>query len=191
VEGSHDHHGDSGHSHDHEEGNDPHIWLDPDLVKVQARTIADALIRVDPEGQEYYEKNYEQFRSDLNTLDEKLERALKPVNGKTFLVFHPAWGYFADAYGLKQVAVELEGKEPSARHMAKLIDRAESENVKVIFVQPQFSQSEAETIAKAIGGVVIPIDPLAEDYIENMEKVARKVAGALETRRGKQNEGDK
>lgn len=170
---------DEDHHHHHHGGKDPHIWLSPHLVKIQARTIADAMIKIDPAGREIYERNYKAFADDLDALDAKLAKALAPVKGKTFLVFHPAWGYFADAYGLQQESIEIEGKEPSARQLAKLLEEAKADDVKIIFVQPQFSRASARKIAEAIGGAVVPIDPLASDYIKNLETVAKIVGDAL------------
>ncbi len=94
-------------------------------------------------------------------------------------VFHPAFGYFADAYGLIQVPIEIEGKEPGARQLSKLIDRAKKDRVKVIFVQPQFSARSAEAVAKAIGGVVVPIDDLGRDYLANLESIAAAIERGL------------
>ena len=176
---AHHHHGEC-EDHQHKGGDDPHIWLNPRLVKLQARTIADALIEVDPDGKDVYEKNLAAFLKDLDALDAKLTEALAPVKGKTFLVFHPAWGYFADAYGLKQEPIEIEGKEPSAQQLARIIEQAKKEDVRIIFVQPQFSQASAQTVAKAISGAVVPIDPLARDYIGNLQSVATKVSATLE-----------
>ena len=102
-----------------------------------------------------------------------------PLQGKTLLVFHPSYGYFADAYGLKQIAVEMGGKEPGARQLARLIDRAKEDGVRMIFVQPQFSKGSARTIAEAIGGAVVPLDPLARDYLENLERMARDINRAF------------
>ncbi len=178
---AHEHAGE--HAHGHEEhasgGEDPHTWLSPKLAMLQAATIYDALARIDPEGEKTYRANLRGFLADLADLHGRLTEALRPVRGKTFLVFHPAWGYFADAYGLEQRAVEFEGKEPSARHLAQIIDRARREDVRVIFVQPQFSQSSARAVAREIGGAVVAIDPLAEDYIANLERVAKQVSSAL------------
>jgi zinc transport system substrate-binding protein len=173
----HDHEGDS---HHHEAGaKDPHIWLNPRLVKVQARTIAAALIQADPAGKAVYEANLAGFLADLDVLDAHLTDALAPLCGKTFMVFHPAWGYFADAYGLKQVSVEVEGKDPSAQQLTRIVERARTDRVQAIFVQPQFSTASARAIADAIGGVVVPIDPLARSYIENLEAAASQISAAL------------
>jgi zinc transport system substrate-binding protein len=168
-----------GEEHHHHVGLDPHIWLSPRLVKIQARTIADALIAIDSAGKGVYERNYQSFAADLDALDARLSKMLAPVKGITFLVFHPAWGYFAEAYGLRQEAIELEGKVPSGRRLAGIIEEAKEEAVKVIFVQPQFSKASAQKIADAIGGVVISINPLARNYIENLEGVATAVRRSL------------
>lgn len=160
-------------------GLDPHIWLDPVLVKQQARTIASALAEICPVGKAEFEKNCESFEDELDSLDHHLAEALSKIKGRMFMVFHPSWGYFADRYGLKQQAIEIEGKSPSARHLGNIIRQARNEEVKIIFVQPQFSRRTAAAIAGAIGGAVIPIDPLAADYIKNMEMVAKTIHEAL------------
>lgn len=170
--------------HFHEHGElDPHTWLHPQLAKIQAKTIADALIRLDPGHQEQYEKNLKAFHADLDLVHDQLSRALEPLNGKSFFVFHPAYGYFGDAYGLKQVAVQSEGKEPTAKQLKRLIELARDDRVRIIFVQPQFSKKSAEVLAKAIGGTVVPLDDLAHDYLENLKKMAVEIESALNTQR--------
>lgn len=163
------------------EGNDdPHIWLSPRLVQVQARTIAAALTEVDPAGEATFENNLADFLEDLEALDTQLAEALAPVDGKTFMVFHPAWGYFADAYGLVQEPIEIEGKDPSGQQLARMIEMAKDEDVRIIFVQPQFSADSARRVAEAIGGAVVSINPLARDYLSNLEQVAVAVREALQ-----------
>lgn len=180
----HNHATEAEHAHDdddhNKEGNDPHIWLSPKLVKIQARTITDALIDKDPDGKTYYEHNLSVFMNKLDKLDQHLTDALAPVKGRSFMVFHPSWGYFADAYGLKQEPIEIEGKEPSGKQLVRIIEMAQTENIRVVFVQPQFNMNSAKRIADAINGVVIPIDPLSRDYITNLEKVAETVREALQ-----------
>lgn len=170
-----------GHDHTHHESKDPHIWLDPKLVILQARHIRDGLAAADPANRAEFDANLKALESDLGALDAKLAATLAPLKGREFFVFHPAYGYFADAYGLKQVAVEEEGKEPSFKRIETLIARAKKAGVKLIFVQPQFPTAGAKTIADAIGGAVVPLDPMAEDYLANMETMAREVARALGT----------
>jgi zinc transport system substrate-binding protein len=168
------------HGHAHEAGDmDQHSWLDPQLAKIQARTIADTLIRIDPSHQAQYEKNLEDFQHDLDAVHEQLTKALAPLKGKSFFVFHPAYGYFGDAYGLKQVPVQIGGKEPTAKQLARLIDLANEDGVRVIFVQPQFSKKSAEALAQAIGGAVVPLDDLAPDYLKNLQDMAVKLDSAL------------
>jgi len=166
-------------AHHDEEGADPHIWLNPRLVKIQAQTIADALIRLDPANADEYRRNLAAFTAELDALDARIAAALAPVRGQPLFVYHPAFGYFADAYGLHQVAVEIGGKEPSPKDLADLIRRARQENVRVIFVQPQFSTRSAEIIARQIGGAVVPLDDLAPDYMTSMEAMAEQVRQAL------------
>jgi zinc transport system substrate-binding protein len=138
-----------------------------------------ALVEIDPVHRSDYEANLKQLTADLDALDARIARTLAPLKGQTLLVFHPAFGYFARDYGLRQEAVETGGKAPGPRHVKKLIDRARNEGVRVIFVEPQFSQQAAKTIAQQIGGVVIAIDPLAKDYIANLQNVADKIHDAL------------
>jgi len=158
---------------------DPHIWMAPKLAKIQARNICDALNRLDPAHKQEYAANMRAFDADLDRVDARISRSLAPLKGRKMYVFHPAFGYFADAYGLIQVPIEIEGKEPVARQLAKLIDRAKKDGVKVMFVQPQFPARSAEAVAKAIGGVVVPIDPLAGDYPANLDKIAVAVERGL------------
>ena len=172
-------HTENDHGHDHAEGDDPHIWMSPRLVKIQARTICAALCRIDPAHSNDFEQNLALFHADLDTLDAHLATVLAPLKGKELFVFHPAYGYFTEAYGLKQIPVEIEGKEPSAKDLAALIKKAREAEVRVIFVQPQFSTRSAEAIAGQIGGVVVPFDPLARDYIKNLEACAEQVRQAL------------
>jgi len=158
---------------------DPHIWLDPQLAKIQAENIAEGLIALKPEREIVFEKNLRAFQDDLNQIDSTIAAILAPLKGSKFYVFHPSYGYFGDAYGLHQVAVEIGGKEPAARQLAGLIDQARKDSVRVIFVQPQFSQKSAKTIAQAIGGAVLPMDPLARDYLQNLRQMAQAIERAL------------
>jgi len=161
-------------------GTDPHIWLDPKRLKVQVQNIAKALVEVDPGGIDGYNDRLGKLIAELEGLDKRLGHMLAPYRGRTFLVYHPAYGYFADSYGLVQVAVEKGGKEPGGRRLARVIERARELKTKVIFVQPQFSKKGAELVAGAIGGKVVAMDPLARDVISNLEKMALAVASALE-----------
>jgi zinc transport system substrate-binding protein len=159
---------------------DPHVWLSPPLVMVQARNILRALDSVDPVNRSAYERNYRDFIMELVVLDEELRKIFAgKKEGLEFLVFHPAWGYFANSYGLEQVPIEIEGKEPKPAELKDLIEHARERDIKVIFVQPQFSSESAKTIAKSIGGQVAVVDPLAADWSDNLREVARKFRAAL------------
>ena len=176
----HGHGADGGHGHPHHHHEqDPHVWMNPRLVKVQADAVCQTLCEIDPAHRTEYESNCRAFKADLDRADAKIAASLGPLRGGTFYVFHPSLGYFAEAYGLKQVAIESGGKQPTARQLAALIDRAKRAGVRLIFVQPQFDKRYAETVAAEIGGAVVPLDPLAEDYIENLLHVAAEIKTAL------------
>lgn len=168
------HHEDKRHRHGVE---DPHIWLSPPLVMLQARNILDALLKVNPENKEMFEANYKAFIMELVDLDSEIRGILGDNKDVCFMVYHPAWGYFAEAYGLRQIPVEIEGKRPTPKELGGLILRAVEDGIKVLFVQPQFSVKNADIIAKAIGGQVMFADPLRLDWAENLVEVAEKFKG--------------
>ena len=170
------HHDEHHHGHD----SDPHIWTDPRLVMHFAGAIRDQLAQLAPAQHAVFTRNHATFVDELQRLDEDIRALLKPLKNRRFLVFHPAWGYFADAYGLTQVSIEHNGKQPGAKALANLIDQAKRERIRVVFVQPQFDRRQAQQVAQAIGGRVIAADPLAPDYVDNMRRVARQFAEALQ-----------
>ena len=176
-----EHHEEDEHDKDHHEhtGLDPHIWLSPPLVKIQARTILTALQEADPVHRGVYEANFKAFTSQIDQLDADLKTTFAGKTGLQFMVFHPAWGYFAHAYGLKQVPIEIEGKDPKPDQLKELIEHARENGIKVVFVQPQFSTKSAEVVAQEIGGQVAFADPLAEDWMTNLREVANKFQRAL------------
>lgn len=167
-------HDDDGHGHAAGDP-DPHVWLSPPLLKTQATNIAEALEQIDPGHAAEYKKNLAALHRDLDATHAKVSKLLGPVRGQPMLVFHPAFGYFADTYGLKQEAVEAGGRPPAPRQLRALIQKAKSENVKVIFVQPQYDPRTAQTVADAIGGKVVPIDDLRKDVLRNLEDIATKI----------------
>ena len=170
LKGKHEHEGTDA----HREGiKDPHIWLSPPLVMTQAATILKALIDEDPSYESQYRANYDTFIDEIKALDQRIKKIFsdKP-KGASFMVYHPSWGYFAEAYGLEQIPIELEGKEPSPRDLAELIHQAKEHDVEAIFVQPQFSMKSAQTIAKVVGAQVVVADPLDPNWAENLLAVA-------------------
>ena len=154
---------------------DPHSWLDPRLALKQATTIYAALSYIDPDGKDLYSYNFNILKEKLKAIHEDLKRTLAPLSGSTIFVYHPAFGYFARAYNLHQLAVEIEGKRPKAKELTGFIKKAREMQARVIFVQPQFDQQSAQKIADTLGCVVIPIDPLAQDYCANLSHIAKTI----------------
>lgn len=158
---------------------DPHIWLSPPMVMMQARTILMALTEADLNNRTVYEANYRQFMISLVDLDAGLRKTFGGIKGRAFIVFHPSWGTFAHAYGLRQVPIKMEGKDPKPAQISQLIEFAKENRIKVIFVQPQFSSKSAQQIAKAISGRVVVVDPLSPDWATNLQKAAEEFKHAF------------
>ena len=179
-EEEHDHEDEEGeeHGHDHE-GVDPHIWLSPNNVIIQVETIYETLAEYDPGNAAVYRQNADAYISRLKSLDTDLRITFSMVDTKKMMVFHPAWGYLADEYGFEQIAIENEGKEPTTQEIASIIDEAMEHDIKVVFVQSQFSTETAQSVAEQIGGAVVQIDPLAENYIENLGIVGEAISANL------------
>jgi len=171
------------HSHDnegHPDNVDPHFWLNPLLVKIAAKTVLDTLIQKNPEKENFYQKNYQSFVNDLEGLDKYIRESMVKTKIKNFSVFHPSWGYFADAYGLKQIAIEVQNRHSGAKTLNETIQQIRKLEIKVIFVQKQFSETDAEMIARETDAQLVKVDPLAENYIENMKYVAHVFLKALQ-----------
>ncbi len=161
------------------EGVDPHVWLDPALAARQAETMRDALASVDPANTADYDRGCDRLVADLRAARERIAALLAPHRGARLYVFHPAWGYFAREFGLEQVPVEVEGKEPTARQLADLVRRARQEQVRVVFAEPQFRTASVQSVAREIGARVVLIDDLSADYLVNLERAAAEIAAAL------------
>lgn len=176
-----EHYGEADHDSGHHGGAglDPHIWLSPPLVKVQARAILTALSEADPANRDTYETNFSVFTAQIDRLDAELKKIFSGKEGMQFMVFHPSWGYFAHAYGLEQVPIEIEGKNPKPAQLQKLIQHARENGIQVVFVQPQFSAKSAELVAREIDGEVVFVNPLAESWVDNLRQVAEKFDTAL------------
>ncbi len=159
---------------------DPHIWLSPRLAKIQAQTICDALAGLDPGYEADYRANLLGFLADIDELDAGIRAALEGLSNRKFMVFHPAWGYFARDYGLEMIPIEVGGQEPSAAELATLVSAAQAAGVRVVFAQPEFNRRGASTVAAEIGGEVLLISPLAPDWLDNLRRVARTFAEVLD-----------
>ncbi|MCD6396738.1 MAG: zinc ABC transporter substrate-binding protein, partial [Spirochaetaceae bacterium] len=151
---------------------DPHIWMSPVLVKKQALIILNALIKIDPDHSKDYKSNYNLFIDDLDNLDLELKKTLANLKDGIIFVYHPSFGYFADAYNLKQLAIESAGKEPGPKNLESIITEITTNHVKVIFVQPEFQSSSIQVITKATGAAVMAVDPLSYDYLKNLQYIA-------------------
>jgi len=176
----HDHDAAEHHHHDHDAEPDLHVWMSPRLASQMAAAMAQAFSAADPAGRDVYQANLAALQKRLADLDQAIARALAPLRGRQVFVFHPAFGYLLDDHGLRQVAIEFEGKSPGPKRLAQLIDLAKRQRVRVIFVQPQFSDASAKALAEAIDGAVLPLDPLAHDYEANLRAMAESIAQALQ-----------
>ena len=165
-------------------GDDPHMWLSPRLLTIQARSVARALSQVAPSQRDHFETNLAALEQRLAALDQQIELQLAPFAGREFFVFHPSWGYFAADYGVEQVAIEIGGREPSDSELTGLQERARQAGIATVFVQPQIHGRGARAFAQAIGGRVEILDPLAADVAANLEATAGKLRRAFEEASG-------
>jgi zinc transport system substrate-binding protein len=159
---------------------DPHVWLSVKNAKIMVKNIYTCLCAIDSMHTGYYAKNLELYLSQLDSLDSEIEQLLSAKSHQEFIVYHPAWTYFARDYHLEQIPVEIEGKQPTAKNIQQLIDYARINNIKCIFASPQFNRESADVIAREIGGRVVFIDPLEKNFTANMSAVAQAVSEALE-----------
>jgi len=163
-------------NHTHRHAQDPHSWLNPLFAQHMILIMRDQLSQTDPQHQSDYHRQHAQLASQLQDLHEQIDNVLKPLTQRRFMVFHPAWGYFADAYQLEQLSITPNGKGIGPKALMQVITQAKQANIKTILIQQQFSQHLANTVAKAIHGEVISVDPLAADYIANLQHVANTIA---------------
>jgi len=167
-------HGD--HSHHRIE---PHIWMSPKNVKVISANILKSILKLDPDNADLYNRNYNVFIREIDSVNQIIENKLKNIGSKSFIIYHPALTYYAKDYGLNQYALEIDGKEPSAKQMQELINLAREQNIKIIFVQKQFNQGEAKTLEKEINGKVVSIDPLDYNWNTQILRITDKLGEAL------------
>ncbi|MDF1614945.1 metal ABC transporter solute-binding protein, Zn/Mn family [Desulfurivibrio dismutans] len=173
-----DHHGESK-SHNRHGELDPHIWLGPEQLLTVIEHIRDGLVTADPDHASIYREKHNRLRRTIEEVHARNREKLAPLAGQTFFVYHPAFGYFAAAYDLRQTTVEISGKSPTPRQLIALIEAARQAGVRIIFVQPQFDQRSAVAVARAIDGRVVALDPLAADLLTNLEQMATTIKTAL------------
>jgi zinc transport system substrate-binding protein len=158
---------------------DPHTWLSPLLFLEQGKIILKELVLLQPENKEYFSSNYNRLKDEVNVLHNDISRRFELNDKHHFVTFHPAFSYFARQYGLTQIAIEVEGKEPSAKQIAQVINRIQKEKVAYILIEKQFNQVIAKTIAQSVNAQLLVLDPLALDYLVNMRDIADKINKAL------------
>jgi zinc transport system substrate-binding protein len=158
--------------HAHLFGVDPHIWLSVSEVKVQVENMLEAVIDADPGNSSYYRENFLEFSRELDELHAGFINKFSDVKRRTFLIFHPALGYFSRDYDLNQVSIEDEGKSPTAANMRRVVDIARSEGIKDVLIQMEFERESARAVARELGGDIVRIDPLAENWMENISAIA-------------------
>ncbi len=168
------------HEAGHVEGGDPHYWVSPKCAMIMAASIRDFLSGLNPAERNKYEKGYQALMIKIRRLDQKATELFSSVNRRSFMIFHPNLGYLARDYGLEEVAVEYEGKEPTPSRMKELIDRARSEKINTIFVQKEYDTKNARAIAHEIGAKVQIIDPLAEDWMNSTTVIIDALYASLE-----------
>lgn len=157
---------------------DPHVWLSPKRVAVMVEKIADVLADADSVHADVYKSNAAAYIEKLDILDSEIADILKKSSSKMFIAYHPAFGYFADDYGLTQFALEEEGKEATIQHLTEMIDFARANNIKVVFYQDEIDTSQAKAFAEEINGNAVSLSPLSANYIENMKTIAQTIAEA-------------
>ncbi|MEW6428652.1 MAG: zinc ABC transporter substrate-binding protein [Thermodesulfobacteriota bacterium] len=177
-----DHDAEEGEDAHHHQDADTHLWMSPANAKLLAAAIAGALADRDPGNADTYRGNLARLHAELDGVDARIRGELAPHRGKTFYVYHPAFAYFARDYGLVQKAVEAGGRAPSPKQLARLIERARGDRVRIIFVQPQFDRVSAETLAGSLGAAVVPLDVMAYDLLANFRLIAERLRQAFETK---------
>ncbi len=177
---THSHEGEAGGAHEEAKGGpDPHVWMGRQGAKAMSAVIRDELSALMPESAAVFSANYEAFAQEIDGIFNGLAVSLAPFKGKAVLVYHPAFGYLLDEFGLEQEAVETGGKEPTPKALAALIRNAKKDGAKVIFVQTQFPVASAKTIADAIGGTVVPIDVLTADWAVNLQHIGEALQAGI------------
>ena len=170
-----------GHSHgdiQHEKGVDPHTWSSPDGAKIIARNIFDGMVKIDPANKEKFQANLDKLLAKIDSVDGAVKTILTNIQSRTFMVFHPALGYYARQYGLEQLSIEFEGKVPTPRHVQNIVLQAKAQKIAYVMIQKEFDVENAEIISNETGSKIIQIDPLAYDWPNEMISLARKMAAA-------------
>lgn len=170
---AHDH---PGHACSNPSCRDSHVWMSPRQSKIQVRQIAETLTKLYPENKTLYATNLQKLLDDLDALDREIAELLKPLKQRVIMVSHPAYAYFCRDYNLKQLSIEFEGRDPTPQQLTKVIQETRKNNIRAIFIQPQYSNKGARLIAESIGAKVVTLDPYSEDYLNSMRHIAQQFA---------------
>lgn len=172
-----EHHCEGDHAHDHgHAGGDPHTWSSVKSTRIIAKNMYQAMLELDKENEADYTQNYNKLVAEFNQTDSIIRSYLDKAPSKAFIIYHPALSYFAEEYGLTQYSIENDGKNPSPSQLKELIDKAKTENIKVVFIQQEFDTKNAETVAEAIGAKMVPINLLSYSWSDEMIKIAKALA---------------
>ena len=163
------------HNHAHSSRVDPHIWTSPKAVKKQVKAIKEGLAEINPANESFYNKKYRNFLNNIDTLDSFVEKRLGDAKNESFMIFHPALSYYARDYGLNQISIEFEGKEPTPSKLKEIVDLARREQIKTVFIQKQFNVDNAETVADEIGADLEVINPLGSNWMETIKDITEKI----------------
>jgi zinc transport system substrate-binding protein len=169
-------HEEEGHLHAANEAFDPHIWLAPAETKVIAKNTLNALKTGFPQHADMFETNYARFIARIDSLSTQIEQKLAPLKNRNILIFHPALAYYARQFNLTQIPLEIDGKEPSPKHMKEIVDLAHEQNIHVIFIQKEFDPAFAQQLSREINGEVVIIDPLDYKWEKQLMDITEKIA---------------
>lgn len=178
-------HDDHGHSHSHAGGRDPHIWLSPARTAYMVEIMRDELIELLPKYETEFKENAAEYLEKLTAVDQKNKELLAEYEGAEILVYHPAFGYFTDHYGLKMLSIEKDGKEPGPQHLQEIIENAKEQGIQNVFYQAEIDSTKTRAVAEELGGEIVQLNPLAENYVENLEKMSEEIAAELAGRDSK------
>jgi len=175
---------DADHGHSHAGGRDPHIWLSPARTSYMVEIMRDELIEILPEYETEFKENADQYLEKLAAVDRKNKELLSSYKGESILVYHPSFGYFTEHYGLKMLSIEKDGKEPGPQHLQEIIENAKEQGIQNVFYQAEIDSTKTRAVAEELNGEIVKLNPLAENYLENLEKMASEMAAVLAGRDG-------
>lgn len=164
------------HEHGHHDAVDPHIWAAPAEAKIMAKKTYEALSTAFPEHASIFGTNYTKLITKIDSLSAQIEQKLAPLTHRGILIFHPTLGYYARQFKLEQIPLELDGKEPSPKHMKEIVDIAKKQDIRIVFIQKEFDSENALQLSREINGQVVSIDPLDYNWEKQLLDITEKIA---------------